>query len=256
MSGITPFDLSQMKKIKLEEVFESYLNEAKSIYESCKKEGVKLLLYGSVAIYDTVKSNKDAIDLMKLYRKQGIQDINILVKKEHRDKFKEIIFSMGYFPYIHLEKTMGDIAGMFFKENVVVKAYYMNEMSFNHVIPVDWDQEFKMSPTDLLLSKLQIHKAMDKDYADMATIFLVSNINEDKIISLTSNDWGLWKDTVTNLINLRSFINKITTDEIKNKDLLLPVTATVIRLHGKIMNSPKTPNWKPLPEDAKYWSDF
>lgn len=101
-----------------------------------------------------------------------------------------------------------------------------------------------------------MHKAMDKDYADMAAILLVSNINEDKIISLTSNDWGLWKDTVTNLINLRSFINKITTDEIKNKDLLLPVTATVIRLHGKIMNSPKTPNWKPLPEDTKYWSDF
>lgn len=38
MSGITPFDLSQMKKIKLEEIFESYLNEAKSIYESCKRK--------------------------------------------------------------------------------------------------------------------------------------------------------------------------------------------------------------------------
>ncbi|MEM0104872.1 MAG: hypothetical protein QW743_08660 [Candidatus Methanomethylicia archaeon] len=256
MSGITPFDISQMKKIKLEEIFEAYLKEAKKIHDECEKEGVKLLLYGSVAIYDTVKSNKDAIDLMKLYRRQGVNDINMLIKKEHRDKFKEVIYSLDYFPYIHLEKTLGDIAGMFFKEEIVVKAYYMDAMEFNHLIPVDWSQKFKMSTTDLVLSKLQMHKPIDKDMADITALLLASDINEGKIISLTSDDWGLWKDVTTNLSNLRGFINRITTDEIKNKDILSNVIAKVIKLHGKIMNSPKTQNWKPQPEDSKYWRDF
>jgi hypothetical protein len=43
---------------------------------------VKALVYGSVGIFYHVKNNNLAVELMKLYRKGGVHDINMIVKKE------------------------------------------------------------------------------------------------------------------------------------------------------------------------------
>lgn len=254
MSEISPFDL-QLRKIDVVKQLEKYLEEAKKIYTACNKEGVKLLLYGSVAIYNTVKENKTAVDLLKLYRRNGVQDINFIVKPESRDKFKEIIYSLDYTPYIHLEKTLGDIAGMFFKEEIVVKVYYYDEMRFSHVIPINWNSEFTFDKQDLLLSKLQMHFPTNKDLADIIALMLF-DVPDEKIVDLTSRDWGLWKDVTSNLVKSRELVSKLITDEIKEREELMPVISKLVKLHGKIMNSPKHESWKPMPEDAKYWRDF
>ena len=73
------------------------------------------MLYGSIAVYYHVKDHKLASDIIKLYRRGGPQDINFLVRPEERDKFKQIMVSLDYTPYFHLERTMGNIASMFLK---------------------------------------------------------------------------------------------------------------------------------------------
>jgi len=256
MSGITPFDISQIKKINLEKIFEEYLNEAKRIIDELKKEGGKALVYGSVGIYHYVKDVPLAVEFMKLYRRQGVQDINILVKKDSRDIFKRVITSLDYTPYIHLERTMGDFAGMFFKEEIVVKVYYWDVMHFNHDIPVDWDAEFVMKPTDLLLSKLQKHYALDKDFSDISALLLKFENFDDKLVKLTSEDWGLWKDCLDNIIKLRDFINKIILDKVKTREELKPIILRSLKIQNLLINSPKSDKWKPLPEGEKYWKDF
>ena len=87
---------------------------------------------------------------------------------------------------------------MFFKEEYVVKVYYIDFMEFNHIIPIDWNADFVMNKTDLVPSKLQIHNASDKDLADFLALLLV-DFDDSKIIELTSSDWGLWKDVTDNL---------------------------------------------------------
>ena len=123
MSGISSFDL-QLK----------YLEGAKKIYTVCNREGVKLLHYGPVAIYNTVKENKTAVDLLRLYRRNCVRDF--IVKP--RDKFGEVIYSL----------------------DVAVKVCY-DEMMFSHVIPINWNSEFTFGK--LLLSKLQMHFPTNKD---------------------------------------------------------------------------------------------
>jgi len=256
MSGITPFDI-QTRKVNVEKIFQEDLNEAMKIYDACKKEGVKPLLYGSIAVYYHVKDNKLASEIIKLYRRGGPQDINFLVRPEEREKFKQIISSLDYTPYFHLEKTMGNIASMFFKEEKVVKVYYYSEMKFNHTIPVDWNSEFAFNEEDLLLSLLQIHFSTDKNLSDVIALMLKYDKNEwPKIIELTSADWGLWRDVTDNLLKARELVGRLITDEVKEREELAPVLPRLVKLHGKVMNSPKKPTWKPMPEGEKYWSDF
>ena len=128
-------------------------------------------------------------------------------------------------------------------------------MEFNHIIPIDWNADFVMSKTDLVPSKLQIHNASDKDLADFLALLLV-DFDDSKIIELTSSDWGLWKDVTDNLNKARQLILRLITDEIKEREEMMPLTSKVVRLHGKIMNSTKKETWKPLPEGSKYWRDF
>ncbi len=254
MSGLTPFDVMTRKDI--EKTFNELLVEAKRIYEEAKKDGIKLLLYGSVAFFHKVKENKTAVELLKLYRKSEDIDINFLVKPEDREKFKGLIASLEYTPYFHLEKTLGEIAGMFFRENVTVKVYYFNEMRFSHIIPVNWNSDFTFDDEDLFLSKLQRHNPLNKDLTDVASLLLVNDVKEDKILELTSADWGLWKDITDNLMKSRQLLSNLVADEIKERDEVMPIISKVVKLHGKIMNHPKKESWKPLPADAKYWSDF
>ncbi len=255
MSGVTPFDLA-LRKVDVEKTFAELLAEARKIYNDAKKENIKLLLYGSVAFYDKVKENRLGVDLLKLYRRTEDIDVNFLVKSESRDKFKELMFSLEFTPYIHLEKTMGNVAGLFFKENVIVKVYYMDQMEFSHVVPVNWESEFEFDDEDLLLSKLQRHNALNKDLADVISLLLVREVKGDKLVELTSSDWPLWKDVTDNLVKARQLISNLITDEVKEREELMPVISKVVKLHGRVMNSQKKESWKPMPEDSKYWRDF
>jgi len=128
-------------------------------------------------------------------------------------------------------------------------------MEFNHVIPIDWNADFVMNKIDLVLSKLQIHNALDKDLADFLALLLV-DFDDSKIIELTSSDWGLWKDVTDNLNKARQLILRLITGEIKEREEMMPLTSKVVKLHGKIVNSTKKETWKPLPEGSKYWRDF
>ena len=81
MSGVYPFDL-QLRKVDVNKQLEKFLTEAEQIHKELKKNNVKALVYGSVGIFYHVKNNNLAVELMKLYRKGGVHDINMIVKKE------------------------------------------------------------------------------------------------------------------------------------------------------------------------------
>jgi hypothetical protein len=251
MSNIPP-GISE-KKISFEETMAEYLKIWKNIYTELEKNDVKALIYGSVALYYKLNDIPEAVDLIKSNRKNGPQDLNVIVPVKFREKFKEILMKMEFVPYYHLEVTMGHLASMFLYNQFTIKVYYMDKAEFNHDIDIDWSQEFSLSLTDLLLTKLQIHYPTDKDSADIAAILLkYDEIDKEKIGIHTSRDWGFWKDAVDNLNNARAYISKL---QVKN-DKLKGVVSASLKLYGFINNYPKSNGWKPLSEDEKYWRDF
>ncbi|MCH1771930.1 MULTISPECIES: hypothetical protein [Metallosphaera] len=254
MSGITPFDVSQQKGIKFESISLEYLKLYERIYSELKKRDGKALLYGSIGIFHRVGDIKEAVELLKLYRKSGPQDVNVLVPIKYRDVFKEILREQGWTPYYHLERLMGDIAGMFFYESFVLKAYYMDKVKFNHEFVVDWNEEFSMNLTDLLLTKLQMHFPTDKDSADIGAILMKANLIDIKrVIEQVSAYEGFWKDATDNLSKVKSLIGRLEMDNVKTRDQLRQVIVTVTKLHGELMKVAPNRQFK---EDEKYWLDF
>ncbi|AWR95567.1 hypothetical protein [Acidianus brierleyi] len=251
MSNISPTGISE-KKISFEEIISEYLKIWKNIYNELEKNNIKALIYGSVAIYYKLSNLPEAIDLIKSNRKNGPQDLNVIVPLKFREKFKEILMKMEFTPYYHLEVTMGNLASMFLYNQFTIKVYYMDKAEFNHDVDIDWNQEFSLSLTDLLLTKLQIHYPTDKDSADIAAILLkYDEIDKEKICIQTSKDWGFWKDAVDNLNNARTYVSRLQSKSEKLKNI---ITAS-LKLYGLVNNYPKPNNWKPL-NDEKYWRDF
>ncbi|EHP70059.1 hypothetical protein MetMK1DRAFT_00005610 [Metallosphaera yellowstonensis MK1] len=255
MSGITPFDVSQQRKVPFESVAQEYLKLYDRIYSSLKESGAKILLYGSIGIYHRVKDSKDSVELLKLYRRNGPQDMNVILPTSSRERFKEVVKEQGWTPYYHLERTMGDVAGMFFYESLVLKAYYMDVPTFNHRINLSWEEEYSASLTDLLLTKLQMHFPTDKDTADIAAILLLEErIDVNKVLLHARSDWGFWKDATQNLANVRSLVGRLEMDNVKTKEELKRVIAVSTKLYGQLMNA--KPHHESNDPDEKYWLDF
>ncbi|BCS93166.1 hypothetical protein [Metallosphaera javensis (ex Sakai et al. 2022)] len=254
MSGITPFDVSQQKGIKFESISLEYLKLYEKIYSELKARGGKALIYGSLGIFHRVGDLQEAVELLKLYRKAGPQDINILVPVKYRDMFKEVLREQGWTPYYHLEKLMGDVAGMFFYESFVLKAYYMDKVRFNHEFTVNWNEDFSMNLTDLLLTKLQMHFPTDKDSADIGAILMKSSfIDIKKVIEQVSADRGFWKDATDNLSKVKSLVGRLELDNVKSKEQLRQVIIVFNKLYGELM---KVAPSSPFGEEEKYWLDF
>jgi len=252
MSDIVSPGISQ-KKVSFEEIMSEYLKIWKNTYEELRKNDIKALIYGSVALYYKLSDLPEAVELIKSNRKNGPQDLNVIVPVKFREKFKETLIKMEFTPYYHLEVTMGNLASMFLYNQFTIKAYYMDKAEFNHDVDIDWNQEFSLSLTDLLLTKLQMHYPTDKDSADISAILLkYDEIDKDKIALHTSREWGFWKDAIDNLNNARTYASRLQSKNEKLKKII----SNSLKLYGIINNYPKSGNWKPLSEDDKYWRDF
>lgn len=245
------------KKIRFENVATDYLKIWQEIYRNLKKEGVKALIYGSIALYYRLSDIPEAIKIIGDVRKKGPQDINVLVKEKDREKFKEILMNMGIMPYFHLERVMGHIASMFLYNEYTIKVYYMDIAKFNHDVEIDWNEDFALSITDLLLTKLQVHYSIDKDSADIAALLLKANqIDKEKIGRHIASDWGFWKDAIENLNKTREFASRLARDDPKLADVAKKIAAESLKLYGFLNKYPKTEKWKPVEEGEKYWRDF
>jgi hypothetical protein len=102
-----------------------------------------------------------------------------------------------------------------------------------------------LSAADLLLMKLQIFEANEKDLVDIAALTAGVPITEDEsgidmtyIVSLTSNDWGLWRTTTMIAERARDYAER----------LQLPAGALSVQkqleeyLH-RVGSAPKTRRW-------------
>ncbi|ARM75340.1 hypothetical protein [Acidianus manzaensis] len=246
----------QAKKIEFEQISQEYIKIWSDANKRLNKEGVKALIYGSIGLYYRLKDLSEAVKLIKDVRKEGPQDLNVIVREKDREKFKEILMSMNFVPYYHLEITMGHIASIFLFNEFTIKVYYMDVARFNHDVEINWNEDFSMDLTDLLLTKLQVHYSTDKDAADIAAILLKGDqINKEKIGRSVSTDWGFWKDAVDNLNKAREYVSRLERDNPKN-DGIRKVVSESLKLYGYINNYPKSESWKPLSEDEKYWRDF
>jgi hypothetical protein len=97
---------------------------------------------------------------------------------------------------------------------------------------------------DLLLLKLQIVEATDKDYVDALTLFVdhsvdASGIDGDYVAGLLANDWGWWRTATQNLERLLGYVPTLPAFPARDK-----VEGGIRHLLSKVKNAPKSRRWR------------
>ena len=218
--------------------------EAERLIEEARKRGLTIRLIGGLAIWHHCQTAR------KEPFKRSYRDIDFAGLKSQFSDINQFMKDMGYVPNERYNIVRINRAMYFDLENNREIDYILDFFEMCH----RWDlrQRLKVDyPTipleDLLLSKLQIVEASERDVKD--TISLLNDhplgvgdterIDPDYIADLCGKDWGLNKTVTMSIYRMKNYLAEVR----------LPIDVEAIQsrlndLHAKIEEHPKSARWK------------
>ena len=234
-----------------------FLDEGRRLVEEATKRGVPIRLLGGVAI------RMHCVELLDFAKKlqrlgegqQEYTDLDFMSYAKYRNKMKDFFNEMGYDKRPTTMSSAATQRQIYFhpKGWFTVDVFFDKLLAANH--PLDFRNRLELdaptvTPTDLLLEKLQIVFPSEKDVKDSILIFRAHEISESEennrinakaVSELLAADWGFWYTVTTNLNGLKAYVAEFELiDESEKKD----VTAKIDTLFSAIEKVPKTSGWK------------
>jgi len=185
-----------------------------------------------------------------LERRYG--DIDLVVKKGQDRGLKRVLADIGYVPNRSFNNLHGDRRLLFYDErNGRQLDVFIGTFRMCHTLELDDRLELHpqtLAPADLLLTKLQIVKINAKDMVDALALVLDHEIADermgdviglDRLVQVTSRDWGWYTTFMDNLGRLAPA-----------PDLGLPQTAAeeiaerVTAIRHALESARKTMQWR------------
>jgi hypothetical protein len=234
-----------------------FLDEARHIVTEAERAGLTLRAMGGVAIRLHALGQVDlAQRLGRLGEgQQEFTDLDFMSYRRQRDRMKPFFEELGY---IKRRATLSSAASerqIYFHP----KGWFFVDVFFDHLLVANHPLDFRgrleldsptISPTDLLLEKLQIVNISDKDVKDIVVLLAAHDlaetdaadvINAATIAHLLSRDWGFWYTVTTNLAGLKELLPQM---EALTADERRCVAERVDGLKAHIEAAPKTLRWK------------
>jgi hypothetical protein len=237
---------------------EVFVNEGKRLVEEADKRAVQIRLLGGVAIRIHCSEFLDfATKLMRLGKgQQEYTDLDFMsYMKFRKDRMKEFFEEMGYEKRPTTMSTAATQRQIYFhpKGWFYVDVFYDKLLAANH--PLDLRERLELdsptlTPTDLLLEKLQIVFPDEKDAKDMLLLLRAhevslqeekNKINGGFIASRLASDWGFWYTVTANFTRLKQYLADT---KLLEGDDLQDVTSKLDALRYAVDNEPKTAGWK------------
>src|SRR5713101_7646989 len=184
---------------------EDPIAEAGRIAEAAKKAGVKVKLLGGAGIH----LHSPSATRPPLKRKYG--DLDYAISKKHRKGVLALFPSLGYEANDRFNLMNGDTR-LYFYDNGHSRQVdiFIDVFKMSHVIDLrgrlDHDGPCA-SPSDLLLSKLQIYEMNRKDLVDLVALLLDHPVEAgwgDEVIDagyvarVAADDWGMFRTLPVN----------------------------------------------------------
>ena len=224
--------------------FADPIEEAGRIAAAARAAGVKAKLLGGAGIHLSSPSARKA----PLKRKYG--DLDYAIRKKDRQAVQTLFPSLGYEPNERFNLMQGDRRLYFYDvEHSRQVDIFIDIIKMSHVIDLrgrlDGDGPCA-SPSDLLLSKLQIYEVNRKDLVDLTALLLdhpVVSRNDDACVDcsyvakITADDWGMYRALQVNIKKLRETLEELEVD----RDL---VRSRLDELWAAIEAQPKPLKWK------------
>ncbi len=214
-----------------------------------EERGLTVRLLGGVAVYILASDVYSKVPSLSRIPK----DIDLIAHAKDSGKLTSLMEDMG----IEANKRFNALHGyerLMFKDprDGTRIDVFLDVFRESHVINLkDRLEAFKptIPPSDLLLTKLQIWSISERDIKDTIALLLkfrignndtVDELDINRLINLTSNDWGLYKTVMVNLSRVIEYV--------KSSGDLVNVSNDVIskinEIALKIEEAPKSMRWK------------
>jgi hypothetical protein len=236
---------------------EVFLEEGKRIVDAATKSGIPLRLLGGVAIR---LHCSEWIDFAKRLGRLGeggqeYTDLDFMSYSKYRKRMKDFFEGLGYSKRPTTMSSAATQRQIYFhpKGWFSVDVFYDKLLAANHPLDFRGRLEIDMptiTPTDMLLEKLQIVFPDQKDVKDILLLLRAheitlqeekNKINSKFIATKLASDWGFWYTVTTNLKLLKGYLaesEKLSPDEKHD------VTSKSDTLLSAIDAEPKSTGWK------------
>jgi hypothetical protein len=223
---------------------EDTIAEAERVAEAASSEKLGVKLLGGAGIHVHSPSARRP----PLRRRYG--DLDYAMPSRDRKRVLAFFPALGYEANERFNLMQGDRRLYFYDAaNGRQVDVFIDVMRMSHVIDLRGRLDHAgpcASPSDLLLSKLQIYEVNRKDLVDLTALLLdhpiVEKNNDDAVDAgyvarVAAEDWGLYRTLQTNVEKLRATLDDLEVD----RDL---VRARLDELWGVVEAQPKPLKWR------------
>ncbi len=228
-------------------------SEAARILDAVENSGLHAKLLGGVAIRIALGDRFEP----SLRREYG--DIDLFTTKEHSSALESLLAELGWAPSSQFNALNGARRMLFTDPGSDHKIdVFIGDFEMCHKLPLA--QRFDLpgdtlSPSELLLTKLQIIELNVKDRRDLYALLLgfpltaepsaaedgtLSSIDLQGITDLTRRDWGLQHTLELNLKRLREGLSQSPLAE----SVQVTVVTTIEEIEAALEAAPKSRSWK------------
>lgn len=267
-----------MPNLTVELTDEEIISEAIKIVKEAEKKGIILRILGALAI--RIHSEK----LEELHKKlsrlgdntgRSFTDIDLAGYSSQRAGIRDLMekelsfnFSRQFLLLYGKERLV-----YYHPSNLYHVDIFFDKLSFSHAISfgkkgsgrLELDNP-TLTPTDLLLEKLQIHQINEKDIKDIIILIRGHDLGDDDnnkinlqyVSRILGDDWGFWMDATENLKKTMLFAKKYFEESLINREDLGDVLEKCSKIINFLEHCPKTKNWEKRAKKGikeKYWQD-
>jgi len=235
---------------------EEMLKIAKTITETAKEMGLTLRIAGGIGVLVVVESEPEVFSFLLKHRSTGkpdvkFGDIDMVGYSKETKKINEVFIEKLHFTGDKIVNTLfGDIRRIYYDPTGTFHTdVFLDKLDFNHQIDVRGRLELEypnLNYPDLLLSKLQIHQANEKDLFDIIALLSVagqrSPMWKERVISILTDDWGFYYDSINNLEHAVQ-IARATLSSSSDEEIVKRAEIEVAKLRENLESAPKTKKW-------------
>ena len=235
-----------------------FLEEGKRLADEASKRGIPLKLLGGVAIRIHCSEFMDfANKLVRLGEgQQEYTDLDFVsLMKYRKNQMKDFFQAMGYDKRPTTMSMAATQRHVYFHP----KGWFYADVFFDKLLAANHPLDFRdrleldsptVTPTDLLMEKVQIVFPAEKDVKDMMLLLHAheialqegkNQINAGFIAAKLASDWGFWYTVTTNLNGLKQHTNDTESlTEAEKRDL----ASKIDKLLDAVEKQPKSAGWK------------
>lgn len=234
-----------------------FIQEGRRIVDEANKREIPLRLLGGVAIR---LHCMEFMDFAKKLARLGVggqeyTDLDFMSYMKFRKKMKDFLAELGYSKRPTTMSSAATQRQIYFhpKGWFYVDVFYDKLLAANH--PLDFRGRLELdsptiTPTDMLLEKVQIVFPDEKDVKDAMLLLRAHGISEREernkinagfIAGKLASDWGFWYTVTTNLKGLKQYIAD---DQKLNTEDRQDLASKIETLQTIIENEPKSASWK------------